>query len=153
MVSLTRELKQFLEPFDPEIVEVASALRSRMLAAAPTAYELVYDAHNAVAMGYSFTGRPSDAFCHIAVYSRWVNLGFNRGSELPDPKGLLVGAGRLVRHIRIESVVDVKRPHVREFVRAAIARARRPVDGKTVPGPRSIVRAVYPKKRRPKCLG
>jgi len=32
-----------------------------------------------------------------------VSLGFNYGSELPDPKGLLEGTGKLFRHIKIKS--------------------------------------------------
>lgn len=48
----------------------------------------------ASAIGYSFTGKPlKDGFCHIVTYSTHVNLGFNRGALLPDPKGILVGKG------------------------------------------------------------
>jgi len=61
---LTKELSRFLKPYDRSIVAIATAARSFLFAEAPTATELVYDAYNAVAMGYSFTGRPSDAFCH-----------------------------------------------------------------------------------------
>jgi len=145
----TKELRQFLKPYDPDVVAIAAAARSLVLAEAPGATELVYDAYNAVAMGYSFTGRPSDAFCHIAVYSHWVNLGFNRGAELAEPEGLLAGSGRLIRHLRLQSLADLERPFVRGFVRAAIASAKRSsvqVAGKS----RSIVRAVYAKRRRPR---
>jgi hypothetical protein len=133
-------------------VEVAAALRSLVVAEAPGATELVYDAYNAVAMGYSFTGRPSDAFCHIAVYSRWVNLGFNRGAELDDPEGLLAGSGRLVRHLRIAREEDLDRQPVRRFLRAALARAPGMLQAPASPDalPSSVVRAVYPKKRRPR---
>ena len=149
---LTKELRQFLKPYDLGVVAIATAARSVLFEEAPAAMELIYDAYNAVAMGYSFTGRPSDAFCHVAVYSQWVNLGFNRGSELPDPEGLLVGSGRLVRHLRMQSLSNLERPFVRSFVRAAIAAAkgspgRSPAEASS---PTSIVRAVYPKKQRPK---
>jgi hypothetical protein len=122
-----------------------------VLEEAPEAIELIYDAYNAVVAGYSFTGRPSDGFIHIPAYAQWVNLGFHRGSELDDPRGVLQGSGRWIRHIRISELADLERPYVREFVKAAIARAKRP-DPRTDSGPkgRSVVRAVYKTKRRPK---
>ena len=112
--------------------------------------ELIYDAYNAVATGYGFTGRPSECFIHIAVYANWVNLGFHRGSELEDPEGLLQGSGRWVRHIRIAEPADLAKPAIRRFVRAAIARAKRPASRESggVKG-KSVVRAIYAKKRRP----
>jgi len=110
------------------------------------AVELIYDAYSAVASGYSFTGRPSDACIHIAVYAKWVNLGFTHGADLPDPQGILQGTGRQVRHIRIASVDDLKRPFVRKFVKAAVARAIR---SDKPAAPASVVRAIYARRRRP----
>jgi hypothetical protein len=147
--SLTPEILAFLSPFSEEIRELTRALRAVVLVEASGALELVYDAYNAVAMGYTFTGRPGDAFCHVAVYSRWVNLGFNYGAELPDPDGLLQGTGRRVRHVRITKAGDIDEPHIRGFLREAAARARGFGDVSAATEPQSIVRAVYPKRRRP----
>ncbi len=145
------ELKRFLGAFGPEVAKIALRVRAFVIGQAPLADELVYDAYDAVAIGYSFTGRPRDAFCHIAVYRRWVNLGFNRGSEIPDPQGLLEGTGRWVRHIRIESLDDLHDPRVGRFLRAAIQAAPGRGGGGAVDraAPRPLVRAVYAKKRRP----
>src|SRR5712671_733070 len=122
----TAEYLEFLAPFERRVIDLALAARALVLEEAPDASELIYDAYNAVATGYSFTGRPSDAFIHIAVYARWVNLGFNRGSELEDPQGALQGSGRWIRHIRIADPEDLEKPMVRAFVKAAVARAVRP---------------------------
>src|SRR5437016_6935989 len=121
----TAEYLEFLAPFERRVIDLALAARALVLEEAPDASELIYDAYNAVATGYSFTGRPSDSFVHIAVYARWVNLGFNRGSELDDVRGVLQGAGRWVRHIRIAEPADLVTPGVRAFVGAAGARAAR----------------------------
>ena len=120
-----------------------------MLEEAPDSMELIYDAYNAVATGYSFTGRPSDSFIHVAVYARWVNLGFNQGSALDDPAGVLQGSGRWIRHVRISSSEDLNKPIIRAFVRTAVARAERPDSPIRGAGAKSVVRAVYPKRRRP----
>jgi len=144
------EYLKFLSPFETRIRELALTTRELVLVEAPNSTELIYDAYNAVATGYSFTRRPSDAFIHIAVYARWVNVGFNRGSELEDPQGALQGSGRWIRHIRIAELRDLEQPAVRAFVKAAVARAVRPDPpvGKS-PTSKSTVRAVYPKRRRP----
>jgi hypothetical protein len=144
----TPEHLRFLAPFGPEITGIALAVRKLVLSEAKGAVELIYDAYNAVASGYSFTGRPSDACVHIAVYARWVNLGFHRGSQLPDPEKRLQGNGNWIRHIRIVSKDDLKDPAIRAFVKAAIERATYP-DAKDKPEPVSEVRGNYPKKRRP----
>ena len=140
------EYIQFLSAYGPRIVKLSLAVRKLVLEEALDATELLYDAYNAVAAGYSFTGRPSDAFIHIASYAGWVNLGFNHGAGLPDPGGFLKGTGRQVRHIRISEPADLENPAVRRFVKAAIARAVRPEGGVK---PQSVVRAIYPKRRRP----
>ena len=140
----------FLAPFSPAVQKLALATRALVLSECPGATELIYDAYSAVATGYGFTGRPSECFIHIAVYSRWVNLGFHRGSQLPDPHHILQGTGNWVRHIRIVSSDDLERPEVRAFVKAAIDRAVLPDPRKPAPPGGSAVRAIYPRKRRPK---
>jgi len=143
-----REYLKFLSAYEPRITSLALAVRELVLGEAREAVELLYDAYNAVAAGYSFTGRPSEAFIHIAAYTGWVNLGFNRGAELEDPGGILRGSGKHVRHIRIAELSDARKPVVRALVRAAIARAPRPA-GKTAVAGTSVVRAIYARRRRP----
>lgn len=144
-----REYLEFLSAYEPGITALALAVRELVLTEAPDAVELLYDAYSAVSAGYSFTGRPSDAFIHIAAYAGWVNLGFNHGAGLDDPDGKLQGTGRQVRHIRIASVADTRKQVVRAFVKAAIRQAPR-AEGKTAAAGTSVVRAIYAKRRRPK---
>jgi hypothetical protein len=144
-----REYLEFLSAYEPGITALALAVRAVVLTEAPDAVELLYDAYSAVSAGYSFTGRPSDAFIHIAAYAQWVNLGFNHGADLDDPYGLLQGSGRQVRHIRIAGIADLRKPAVRALVKDAIRRARRP-EVKTAASGTSVVRAIYANRRRPK---
>lgn len=149
------EYLAFLCPYPPAVQKLALATRALVLSECPGATELIYDAYNAVASGYGFTGRPSECFIHVAVYAQWVNLGFNRGSQIPDPQRILQGKGNWVRHIRIAGPADLEKPEVRAFVKAAIQRAVLPDPQKpaapagTAPGG-SVVRAIYARKRRPK---
>src|SRR5271169_5371958 len=64
-----------------------------------------------------------DMFCYIATNAGHVNLGFPRGTSLPDPNGVLEGEGKTMRHIKFRSPRDVERPFVRRYLRAAIEQA------------------------------
>lgn len=146
-------LERFLKGYPPEVAKLFMATRKVVLEAAPDCTEMVYDAYSAVAAAYTFSGRFKEAFCHIAAYSRYVNLGFNRGAELADPKGLLVGSGSRIRHIRIESENDLQAPHIRKFLAATVKAAS---ENKVVTEPRTskpIVKVTKGKKRRPLVVG
>jgi len=49
---------------------------------------------------------------------------FNRGAELNDPEGVLVGEGKIIRHIKIRRPADLKNPHLQKFIRAALKHAK-----------------------------
>src|SRR5688572_12120724 len=38
------------------------------------------------------------AFAYVDAFTSHVNVGFFQGAELPDPQGLLEGAGKFMRH-------------------------------------------------------
>lgn len=144
------ELGRFLAPYDPRVTRLFLAARAAVLRAAPGASELVYDAYNAVATAYGYSDRLSDAFCHVAAYASHVNLGFNRGADLPDPEGLLAGKGARIRHVRIDAPADLARTGVRALVRAAAAEGRARV-GAARGVPRAVVKkTAYTRKRRPR---
>lgn len=112
-----------LSRFDLKVGELALELRDVVLKEAPGANERIFDVY-VLALLYCMSDRWSEAFCHITVHKKHVNLGFNRGAELDDPDGLLIGEGKIIRHLKIERRDDLKKPHVRKFIRAAIRRAK-----------------------------
>jgi hypothetical protein len=143
------ELRGFLAAFDPAIGKLFLAARRAVLAAAPSSNELVYDAYNAVSAAYTFSDRLTEAFSHVAAYAGYVNLGFNRGAELPDPDGVLVGTGARIRHVRIAKAGDLAAPAVRALLRAAVAQGRELV-ARSPAKRASRVRPTRGAKRRPK---
>ncbi len=149
-------LKKLLKPYDREVQQLALALRALVLEEMAPCYENIYDAYSAVAMGYGPSERLSDGIFHIAVYAKGANLGFNDGATLDDPKGLLECTGNRIRHIKIRKPEDLERPELRAYIRRAkkkaIAEARKLGEApKQKPkGVVSTVKAIYPKKRRPK---
>ena len=145
------ELLQFLSPYHVSIQKLALDVRAYVLTIEPQATETIYDAYNAVAVGYSFTGRLKECYCHAAVYSKHVNLGFNHGADLDDPQKILQGKGSQVRHVTIHEKADLAGPYLKGLVRAAIVNARALGLAGGIPEiePQSIVKAIYAKRRRP----
>jgi hypothetical protein len=141
-------LLSYLSAYDRGITDLAVGLRAMVLEEAPDAIEVIWDAYSAVAIGFSFTGKLKDQFCHIASYARHVNLGFDYGATLPDPQKVLAGTGTRIRHIKVASLKDLAKPYLRTYVRAALEQAGGP-GAEPVPGPKTIVKGSYPKKRRP----
>jgi hypothetical protein len=144
----SEELIKLLAVYEVAVGELALGLRELVLAEAPNANELIYDAYNAVAIAYSFTEKWQQGFCHIAVYSRYANLGFQRGAELADPAGVLKGTGKLIRHIRVASKDDLRQPCLRQYLRAAIELDAPAPKAQKQPA-RSVVIGTSGKKRRP----
>ena len=148
-------LIKFLKPYDREIRDLALQLRALVLEEMAPCYENIYDAYSAVAIGYGTSDRLRDGIFHIAVYSKHVNLGFNDGATLDDPKGILQGKGNQIRHVTIKSTADLERPEIRSYIRRArkkaLIDARRLGESppKQADGVVSTVKAIYARKRRP----
>ena len=87
---------------------------------APGSSEILYLTH-AVSNVFTFTGKPGDAFIHIAVYTNHVNLGFNRGAFLDDLHGVLEGTGKAIRHVRLRGEETLRRPEVVALIEQAVA--------------------------------
>ena len=136
------QLIGFLEAYDHHIADLALALREIILEELPDASESVYQVYT-VAIWFGFSGKMKDMFCYIATNAGHVNLGFPRGTSLPDPVNVLEGEGKAMRHIKFASQRDIERPFVRRYIRAAMELAapegtkgsgKTVVKGKTVAG-------------------
>jgi hypothetical protein len=62
-----------------------------------------------------------------------VTFIFLRGAALPDPGGLLEGTGKSVRHVKVRTTADVKKPALKKLiVEAAKLNKREPMKGMKV---------------------
>jgi hypothetical protein len=137
-------LLDFLAPYDHDIQQLGLAVRRFVIEHIPHMTEIIDDASNAVAMAYSPSGRFKEAICQVAVYPSYVNLGFNRGADLPDPGGHLQGTGKAIRHVPIRRIEDLLAPDLRALLAEAVKRAHAKAAHAGV-----IVRSTSGKKRRP----
>ena len=91
--SVETTLYQVLSDRTDEVVDIALAARNSVLKSAPGCSEFVGETYCVINL-FSFTGKHGQAFIHIATYANHTNLGFNHGTELEDPEGLLQGTGK-----------------------------------------------------------
>jgi len=144
------DLMKFMLPFPDSVKAAALWLRDFVWDLYPDTNELIYDNYNALAFGWSPTDKAGDVFCSIAIYRTHLNFGFNRGSEIPDKKNILMGDGSLYRYIRIKNKDDFPEEDIKQLLHYAyensISRLK-PVK-KEIKG-QTIVKAMAPVKRRP----
>lgn len=121
------QLDSFIDRYTPEVAADARHALAFMRARLPTATRMVYDNYNALVVGFGAGPKVGDIIFSIAVYPRYVTLFFARGVELPDPKGLLEGSGKGVRHVKLRPVSLLESPEVGALIDAASAIAEPPL--------------------------
>ena len=142
--SPARQLDRFLAKFEPEARSLIRAARAVLRKRWPGANELVWDNYNFFVIGYCTTERPSSCIVSIAAAANGVGISFYRGASLPDPRRVLLGAGKQSRFLRLESVATLAKPEVRALL--ALATELSPPFAQT--HGRLIVRSVSAKQRR-----
>jgi len=122
------QLASFFEKYEPAIVNLGKALRTKLRARLPGLFEIVsvYDSQNALVISYSPTERGYEGLCSLALYPDRVNLHFGQGAQLSksDPSKLLQGRGKTVRHLVLNTVADFDRAEVEVLMAAALKLAK-----------------------------
>jgi hypothetical protein len=141
MTTAREQLAAFIRKFDPTIAAKARASIASLRKVMPGANLLVYDNYNALAIAFAPTERASDAILSIALYPRWVSLFLVGGQKLADPKKLLRGSGKTMRHVVLDDV-SIDTPAVRALVRGVLSK-------KTMPKTRGkiLIKAIVAKQR------
>src|SRR5258706_1784042 len=115
-----RELTELLRRYEPNVQEVAIALRRVVLDEIGPCHEAIFPIKKWISVLYSTTEkRMKDNICLTVVYKDHVNLMFPRGVDLKDPRGLLEGSGKAMRHVKMLTALDVGRPGVRDLISQA----------------------------------
>ena len=124
------QLRSFNDGFDPKHQKFIRSIRSAVRKRFPTANELAYDYSSFFVIAYSPTDKGIDAVVSIAARADGVDLYFNHGPQLPDPKKLLLGSGKQTRFIRLESAKHLANPDVEAFIGEALYRSSVPLQSK-----------------------
>lgn len=122
---------QFLLDFkDRNLINLFVDLRNFVLKLYPNCNELVCHTHALTAV-FSISDKLGDAYCIIPIYTKHLNLGFNKGTLLKDPTKILTGTGNLIRHIDVTKASDYRNPKVKYLLKEAIELAIKDMDKPT----------------------
>jgi len=126
------QLASFFAKYEPAIAKLGKALRAKLRARLPGMFEIVYVYANqsALVISYSPTEHGYDGVCGMALYPQTVHLFFGQGTLLSksDPKKLLQGRGKTVRHVVLDAVADLDRAEIEVLMAAALKLAKLRLD-------------------------
>ncbi len=114
MAGVSKEISEYLNSLPENKKEIVKALRSIILSIDPSLNESLKWKQPV----YSKKGD----ICYIFPTGSHVNLGFYKAMELKDPKKLLEGTGKNMRHIKIKSLEDIDKEYFWELVSDAISK-------------------------------
>lgn len=103
-----------------ELAALARPWFERMRACGDDVRELMHDGCPTACIGDA-------AFGYVNAFTAHVNVGFFQGAALSDPQGLLEGAGRFMRHVKLRPGLAVDEPALAALVARAYADMRRRV--------------------------
>lgn len=113
------DLAALLSEKDASLRTLFEELREFVFELYPEANELIYHTH-AISIVFTPSLKMNDGYCHIPVYTKHLNLGFNRGTSLNDPHRKLEGTGKSIRHIPVRNRADFDNEAVRDLLDQAI---------------------------------
>ena len=111
---------QAIDGFEPEIQAIARALKALITSIHSDFVEVAWPRQKIASYGIG-PKKISEHYAYIEPQAIYVNLGLYHGVALKDPAGLLDGAGKRLRHIKIKSISDVKKKEVINLLKAAVA--------------------------------
>jgi hypothetical protein len=144
------DLLKFLKPFTKETKQIVLSLREFVWDLYPQTNELIYDNYNALAFGWSPTDKVGHTFCSIAVgrTSNNIHFGFYYGSDLADPKNILLGEGNQYRYILVKERDQFPTAYVTRLLKEAYANSVARVKDKTqILNGLTITKSVSARKR------
>src|SRR5262245_52095368 len=121
---MSAQLRRFIRKFSPNVAKKARSSFAALRKLLPGASVLVYDNYNALAIAFSADESVKNVVCSIALYPQWVSL-FLVGKKLPDPKKLLRGGGKTMRHVVLDEW-DIDDALIHALIRTASKRIKLP---------------------------
>jgi hypothetical protein len=110
---------QFLSGYKEEVFNNALILREMVLQNLPGITEQLDLPAKMIA--YAYGQRYTDLICVIIPSKEGLKLGFNKGSTLPDPSGILQGSGKISRYVVIKAEADIHNPAIKDLLSVALA--------------------------------
>src|SRR4029079_5947025 len=114
------ELLEFLHRYPAAVQSLVLGTRKLVHEDLAPCHEHIFSMPRTVVLAYSATAKViADGVCVVTAWRQHATLGFSRGVDLADPASLLQGAGKAMRHVRLQSLEDLGRPEIRALLRQA----------------------------------
>ncbi len=114
---MSKDFELLLNNYDDNIRELATAARTLIAKLTPKAEEKIYFGWRVAR--FSLDGTMAGQFIAIGPHKKHVNLYFMNGIELDDPKGLLEGDGKKMRHVSITEAKQLKSAALKALIKAS----------------------------------
>jgi hypothetical protein len=109
-------VEDLLADHSTDVADLAGRVRAAVVAAHPQLVERVQRGWHSI----NYRDPAAGFVCAIFPTRDAVQLVFERGAELPDPDGLLTGAGKRVRMLVFATTTDVDEDVVGRFLDLAV---------------------------------
>ncbi len=103
---------------DAHVQTLAKRARGLILEVMPEVVEVAWPKQRIISYGAG-PKKMSEHFAYIAIFERYINLGFYYGIEFADPSNRLEGTGKLLRHLKVTSEAQLEDPALRTLFAAA----------------------------------
>ena len=117
-MAVDQQIDTFLSQYDEQVFVNALKLRKILFANLPDIVEQIDIPARMIA--YCYGQKYSELICVIIPSKKGLKLGFNRGTELPDPDNLLEGTGKISRYVVIKSDEQIKSKALKKLIENAL---------------------------------
>lgn len=107
---------------------IIKRLRELILELHPQACEVVRLGDRAATYGLG-PKKMIEGYAYLMPYAGWINLGFYKGAELPDPQGLMEGTGAKMRHVKVRALAEAEQPAIKALLKAALTERKQALAG------------------------
>ena len=105
-------IEAWMQDRSGELGAIAQRWFEVMRACGDDVRELLHDGHPTACVGDA-------AFGYVNAFTAHVNVGFFRGAEISDPKRLLQGTGKFMRHVKLRPDSGVDAAALTKLIEAA----------------------------------
>ena len=112
------QVDELLAGYPEPVQQTAAAARALLTSMLPGIQENA-DV-SAKLIGYSYGPGYKGLLFTLILSQKGVKLGIFRGAELPDPKALMTGEGKVHLHVPLRSPTDLDRPGLKPLLKVAL---------------------------------
>jgi hypothetical protein len=107
-------IERWMEDHAGELGEIAGRWFDILRDCGDDVREVLHDGHPTACVGQA-------AFAYVNAFKAHVNVGFFHGTALDDPKSLLEGTGKFMRHAKLRPDTDIDAAALKTVIETAYA--------------------------------